>query len=277
MREKVGAILFVIILAFLGVFSVDVFHKLFVEPNEKFSETAAAAFLGAFLAFVFVRVGDFFKSYSDRTTKNHSALIKLEHALNGLLTTLDDNIFLIKNFDSIYRTHTQHTNQGNVFVWANRLHPVAKLDELIFDLLNIDLINELFALNVHLRKLNDSMDTINAAYAESKDALIGGKIDQANYMANVARIHKDMLDIKNFLASSIEETTQSLGAVRVLARNRPLMGYLLRRLAGHKYSNTFNSKRSAEVATLRAEVESTKRESRDRINKVLSGGNKPDS
>lgn len=272
MREKVGAILFVIILAFLGVFSVDVFHKLFVEPNEKFSETAAAAFLGAFLAFVFVRVGDFFKSYSDRTTKNHSALIKLEHAFNGLLTTLDDNIFVIKEFDTIYETHTQHTNQGHVFVWANRLHPVAKLDELILELLNIDLINELFTLNVHLRKLNDSMDTINAAYAESKDALIGGKIDPENYLANVARIHRDLLDIKRFLSSSIEETTQALAAVRVLARNRPLMGYLLRRLAGHKYGKTFNSKRSAEVATLRTELENTKRESRDRINKVLSGG-----
>jgi hypothetical protein len=121
------------------------------------------------------------------------------------------------------------------------------------------------------------MDTINAAYAESKDALIGGKIDTENYLANVATIRMDMLDIKHFLESAIEETSQTLAAVRVLARNRPLMGYLLRRLTGHKYGKTFSSKRSAEVATLRAEVESTKRESRDRINKVLSGGNKKDS
>jgi hypothetical protein len=271
MREKAAAILFVVILAFLGVFSVDVFHKLFIEVNEKFTESASAAFLGAFLAFVFVRVSDLFKSYSDRTTKNHSALIKLEHALNGLLNTLNDNIFVIETLKNIYETHTQKANQDHVFVWANRLHPVANLDELILELLNIDLINELFTLNIHLRKLNESMDTINDAYAESKDALIGGKIDPANYLANVTRIHKDLLDIKRFLSSAIEETTQALAAVRVLARNRPLMGYLLRRLAGHKYGKSFSSKRTAEVATLRAELENTKSESQERINKVLGG------
>ena len=74
MREKVATILFVVILAFLGVFSVDVFQKLFIEADEKFTGPASAAFLGAFLAFVFVRVGDFFKSFSDRTTNNHSTL-----------------------------------------------------------------------------------------------------------------------------------------------------------------------------------------------------------
>lgn len=271
MRERVAAILFVVILAFVGVFAVDVFHKLFVKADDRFTESASAAFFGAFLAFVFVRVGDFFKSYSDRTTKNHTALIKLEHALNGLLNTLDDNIFVIETFEGIYKNYTQKATQDHVFVWANRLHPVAKLDELILELLNIDLINELFTLNIHLRKLNESMDTINSAYAEAKDALISGKIDSENYLANVTRIHRDLLDIKRFISSSVEETTQALAAIRVLARRRPLMGYLLRRLAGHKYGKTFSSKRAAELATLRAEIENIKRESQDRVNNVLGG------
>lgn len=271
MREKVAAILFVVILAFLGVFSVDVFHKLFIEADNNFTDSASAAFLGAFLAFVFVRVSDFFKSYSDRTTKNHSALIKLEHALNGLLNTLDDNIFVIEAFETIYNTYTQKANRDHVFLWANRLHPVGRLDELILELLNIDLINELFSLNIHLRKLNESMDTINGAYAESKVLLIDGKIDSENYLANVTRIYKDLLDIKRFISNYNEETIQALAAVRVLARKRPMMGYLLRRLAGHKYGKTFSSKRSVEIAMLHSELENTKREGRDRIDKVLGG------
>lgn len=272
MRERVAAILFVVILAFLGVFAVDVFYKLFIESDKRFTESASAAFFGAFLAFLFVRVGDFFKSYSDRTAKNHSTLIKLEHALNGLLNTLDDDAFVIETFETIYKNYTQQTNQDHVFVWANRLHPVANLDALILELLNIDLINELFTLNIHLRKLNESMDTLNGAYAESKEAMIGGNISQENYLKNVDRIHKDLCDIKCFVLSSIEEATQALAAVRVLARRRPLMGYLLRRLAGHKYGKTFSSKKAAEIAVLRAEIENTKRESQDRINKVLDSG-----
>lgn len=270
MREKVAAILFILILAFLAVFSAEIFHKLFVEADDKFTDSASAAFLGAFLAFIFVRLGDFFKSYSDRTTKNHIALIKLEHALNGLLTTLDDNIYVIETFEKIYKAYTQSEKRTHVFVWANRLHPVARLDELILELLNIDLINELFTLNVHLRKLNESMDTINDAYAESKDAMIGGRIDPDNYLTNVKRIHKDLLDIKRFLSNSIEETIQALAAVRVLAKKRPLMGYLLRRIAGHKYGKAFSAKRSEEILKLRNELETVKSESQQRINEVLA-------
>ncbi|HFD31682.1 MAG TPA: hypothetical protein ENJ28_03055 [Gammaproteobacteria bacterium] len=273
MREKVAAILFIVILAFLAVFSAEIFHKIFIEADDKFTASASAAFLGAFLAFIFVRLGDFFKSYSDRTTKSHSALIKLEHTLNGLLTTLDDNIYVIETFEKIYKDYTENEKGTYVFVWANRLHPVAKLDELILELLNIDLINELFMLNVHLRKLNESMDTINDAYAESKDALIGGRIDPENYMANAKRIHTDLLDIKRFLMDSIEETTKSLAAVRVLARKRPLLGYLLRRIAGHKYGPTFNAKRSEEIVKLRHEMETVKSEGQERINEVLARKN----
>ena len=270
MREKVAAILFILILAFLAVFSAEIFHKLFVEADDKFTGTASAAFLGAFLAFIFVRLGDFFKSYSDRTTKSHSALIKLEHTLNGLLTTLDDNIYVIETFEKIFKDYTENNKPTHVFVWANRLHRVAKLDELILELLNIDLINELFSLNVHLIKLNESMDTINGAYAESKDAMISGRIDRDNYLTNVGKIHTGLLDIKRFLSDSIEETTQALAAVRVLAKKRPLMGYVLRRIAGHKYGKTFSAKRSEEILKIRNELETVKSESQERINKVLA-------
>lgn len=270
MREKVAAIMFIVILAFLAVFGAEIFHKLFIEADDKFTDSASAAFLGAFLAFIFVRLGDFFKSYSDRTTKNHSALIKLEHALNGLLTTLDDNIYVIEIFEKIYKAYTESEERSHVFIWANRLHPVAKLDELILELLNIDLINELFTLNIHLRKLNESMDTINGAYAESKDAMIGRRIEPENYLTNVKRIHKDLLDTKRFLSNSIEETTQALAAVRILAKKSPLMGYLLRRIAGHKYGKTFSVKRSEEVLKLRNELETVKSESQQRIDEVLA-------
>jgi hypothetical protein len=271
MREKLAVVLFVIILAFLGVFAVEVFHKLFVVSDEKFTESASGAFLGAFLAFVFVRFGDFFKSYSDRTLKNHAALVKLEYALNGLLDSLDDNVFVIETFETIYSAHMRQ-EQKNVFIWANRLHSVQSLNDLIPDLLNIDLINELFTHNIHLRKLNDSMETLNVAYVEAKDALIGGKIDPPNYLANVIRIRTDILNIKSFALQSIEETIQALAAVRVLAKRRPLVGHLLRIVAGRKYDKGFSEKRIAELGLLRTEINSSKREGQKRIDKVMGDG-----
>lgn len=273
MREKIAALLFIIILAFVAVFSADVFNKLFIQVDSKFSETASAAFLGAFLAFLFVRIGDFFKAYSDRVSKNHSALIKLEHNLNSLLGTLDDNIYVIETFESLYAKNINKTNQTHVFVWANKLHPVRLIDELILDLLNIDLVNELFSLNTHLRKFNDSAETINGAYIEAKDALISGKIDADNYINNLHRIHNDLVDIKNFISSYIKETTESLSAIRVLAKKRPLMGYVLRRVTGHKYSSNFESKRLKELSKLEGEMKEIKQSSGKKIESVLNERN----
>lgn len=271
MKEKIAAVLFVVILAFVGVISAVVFFKLFILPDAKFTDSASAAFLGAFLAFIFVRLGDFFKSYSDRTTKNHSSLIKLEHALNALLTSLDDNIFIIERFETVYKKYTEVPSSNQVFLWANKLHPVERYDETILNLLNIDLINELFSLNIGLKKLNDSMDTLNTAYSESKDALISKRIDSENYLENMARIHEDMINLKLFLEHSIEDTIQALAAVRVLAKNRPLIGYLLRTLAGRKYDKTFDHKKLTEVAMLRTEIDRTKSESQKRIDEILGG------
>ena len=119
MREKVASILFIVILAFIAVFSLDVFNKLFIEVEANFSNSASAAFFGAFLAFIFVRIGDFFKSYSDRVTKNHSGLIKLQHTLNNALNTLDDNVYIIETFESLYDKNIVKPQQKKIFVWAN--------------------------------------------------------------------------------------------------------------------------------------------------------------
>ena len=131
MREKIAAVLFIVILAFIGVFSADVFNKLFIEVDDKFVGTASAAFLGAFLAFLFVRIGDFFKAYSDRVNRNQSGLIKLQHVLNNLLVTLDDNVYIVDTFESLYKNNVDEPNQKHIFVWANRLRPSLLIDDLI--------------------------------------------------------------------------------------------------------------------------------------------------
>jgi len=274
MRERIAIILFVIILAFIAVFSTDIFNRLFIEVDSSFTNTASAAFFGAFLAFIFVRLGDFFKAYSDRVSKNHNGLIKLQHTLNNLLNTLDDNVYIIETFESLYDENIVKPNKKQVFVWANRLRPSSLIGDLIIDLLNIDLINELFNLNAHLRKLNESMDTINGAYTETKDALISGKIDPNNYLENLKMIHKDLGKLKSFINSNVSETTESLAAIRVLGRRSPLLGYLLRKLPGHKYSKDFEIKRSKELLDLHNEIKNTKEQGQDRIDNVLRGNKK---
>lgn len=258
---------------FIAVFSTDMFNKLFIKADDKFTESASAAFLGAFLAFLFIRIGDYFKSYSDRVTKNHSALVKLQHNLNYLLNTLNDNIYFINKFEDIYEKNVNNANQTNIFVWTNKLRSVTLIDELILDLLNIDLVNELFILNIHLRKFNDSAETLNDTYLESKDAMISKKIDVENYMSNIQVLYGDLADIKKIINSYINEATEALSAIRVLAKKKPIMGYVVQKIAGHKYSHNFKKKRSEELSKLQKELRESKDTSSQKIQSVLNNEN----
>jgi len=269
MKEKVSTILFTIILVFVAVFCWQVFYKIFIQPSTQFSESAVAAFFGAFLAFLFIRIGEFFKTYSERINKGHNALIRLEHLLNSLLGQLDDNVYVTEIFESFYESYVKNQQNARVFIWANRLTPVKVLSDMLIDLLNIDLVNELFLLNEGLRKLNDSMETINGAYKESKDALISKVIVPENYIENLTRIHKSILEIREFIKASISETTQALAAIRVLAKNRTLIGYLLKRLPSYKYGPTFKVKCENELKKILQEMDEIKKASRSKIDAIL--------
>lgn len=261
--------MFLIVLAFITVFCWQIFNNLFIKASPQFSTAAVAAFFGAFLAFLFVRIGDFFKSYSDRINKGYKALIEIELLLNALLSELDDNVYVIKTFEELYNNNIEKQEQSRVFVWANQLTPVETFNELLSDLLNIDLINELFTFNIHLHKLNEDIETINAAYKESKDALISKTISPENYIENLSRIRKDILHIKRFFTSSIDETAQALSAVRVLAKNRPLIVYILRSLPSYNYGRQFEGKRADELKTLHHEMDEVKKASQERIDATL--------
>lgn len=108
MREKVSAILFLVILVFVAVFCWQVFNKLFIQTSTQFSNTAVAAFFGAFLAFLFIRIGEFFKSFSERINKGHNALTKAEYLLNSLLGELDDNVYVIETFEELYDNNVKN-------------------------------------------------------------------------------------------------------------------------------------------------------------------------
>jgi len=273
MRATAAAILFAILLAFIAALCFYAFQKLFISFDAVITGIAAAAFLGAFFAFLFVRIGDFLRAYYDRSEKGYSTLVKLEFRLNSLLGRLDDNVYLIETFEKIYSQYEKQQGTHNIFLWANRLQPVGQLDDLIPGLTNIDFLNDLFRFDVHLRKLNESMETVNGAYVESKDALLRKDIDPNNYMTNVNFIRGTLLDIRKFLDGSISECMDTLAAVRVLTKNRPLISALMRKLPGYKYGPKFVSERDSEKSKLKEEMKSIKKTGQERINKILQKTN----
>lgn len=252
------------IIAFLFASGFIVFSKLFLAIESEYIKSAAGAFMGAFLAFIFVRISDGFTAYYNRKEKNHSALVKYQHYLNSLLTELDDNIFLIDTFEKIF-----NSNNKNIPVWGNRLKEVPIDKSLIYDLLNIDLINEIFSLNTHLNKINGSCNTINHSYGEILKAFLDKIIPLEDYLRNVDKMKKDVFDIRKFIYKEQEETKHILSVVRVLCRDYTFFSQIIRLFSKTKYTKRLTKAIKNESLVLEDEINEVQTESQERINNVL--------
>jgi len=270
-RQTLILLLVVVIVAFLFVFLVQIFGRLFFVPDDNLQDSAVGAFFGAFLAFVFVRIGDFFKAYSDRVEKGYSALVKIQHAVNGLLPVLDDNIHTVETFEKLFNDHIVDKTPPSPFVWANRIRTYERLKEFQLDLLNLDVVNDLVSFDTSLRKLNDDAETINSGYVEFKDAFISRVIDEENYLENLARHRTSLHLIRAFTVRAIEDAIRLQATTRLLVKKRrTILGYLIQASSSKHYPKSFEAELDLEVERLKTEIESVQKASKAEIDKTMS-------
>jgi hypothetical protein len=90
-------------------------------------------------------------------------------------------------------------------VFANKLESIPSSRDVLIDISNIGLVNELFLLESGIRKLNDSMQTWEAAYQDAKRGFMDGKLNLATYVANTRRANETVQVLEKFLQSTQEE------------------------------------------------------------------------
>jgi len=269
MKHKYASVLLLVALAAFvagGMFTLAM--NLFGAVDDRYSNAATGAFMGAFFAFLFVRLGEFWSAYSNRIAKGHSALVQLELLLNSNLGVIDDNIYVIDDFVELYNKY-ESPSAPAAFVWANRLVEIPMVGDLVSQPTNIDLINELFSLNTGYRKLNDSMITTNMGYAETKAAFISKNMDADNYQLNLARLRDRLIEIKLFLKHEFDRTIRVYSAARVLAKRRTVLGYVMHLLPGRNYSKNFEALRTQEEQKLLGEITESRRKSQKEIDDAL--------
>lgn len=121
------------------------------------------AFSGAFFAYLFVRFGDALKKVYDRKEKNHSALVRLQHLFNDCLNTTSDNVFVADGCVSVF-TDARMSSEG-VPIYMNSFNQYQINTDLVVQLTNIEFLNDVFSLNVKLRKMNSSLETLDRSYS----------------------------------------------------------------------------------------------------------------
>ena len=260
-------VLLAVIFGFIAT-AAFVFFKALFGSDTGIRKDLTAAFMGAFFAFLFVRLGEGLHLIYKRKAINRNALVRLQHQYNDCLNVINDNIFIIDTFFSVFAGYNSGQQDQRVFV--NRLQMIPIERDLVVDLNNLDFINDIFTLNVDLRKLNDSMDTVNHMIEETREAFIGGRIDHANYVNNIDRQRPQMQELKKFLHAAMDDLVKALASSNLLLEDEPILSTIIRLSSPIHYNSSQRKRLPDEIAKIRKEIEAIGQESDQRIRAIRS-------
>jgi len=256
-----------VVFAFVfGVF-VPIFWKIGDNLPIEASTTFVGAFLGAFLSYLFVRIGIALDNIYSRHAKHRTALIKSEHKLNSALNVIADNIFVVDKYIEIFDGYNSNSEPR---VFGNVFHPIPYDESIVIELANVDFINQLFGLHVDFRKLNDSMDTINRMVGKTTDAFVQHHIDHNTYVANIDHNRPQHTEIRQFLEAAAEDTIKTISTARVLCKSETPLSKIIRWTLPANITNKQRKEIKAEISILKSEIDINAQEHKKRIDEIKS-------
>lgn len=227
-----------------------------------------SAFLGAFFAFLFTRVGTLADRLFARRQKHRTALVKLETQGNKYLNILGDNLFVINDFSSIAKKHVPNHQP---FLYFNELHPFPIDRTITRDLGNLDIKNDLFSFEATIAKTNSSVRTVNKFLTTIQEAFINKNIDPATYFTNVHVIAEKLAELAVFMHDLEKENKVLIAKARILLYKSNKSPYilLLSRVMNKSFTEKQKQQIPKEVRELEKEIAKTSSDDRKRIDKLL--------
>lgn len=191
-----------------------------MEIEKELLLQAFAAFAGAFFAYFFTRVADFFSRVYSRQVKHFNSLVRLETQLNEIIGIIDDNLYILPPYRTVLES-------GNVYY--NNLH-VIQVDKSHFDdLHDIDLLNALFEYQYEIRRNNDDIDTFTRGMLMLTEALLNKGITHDEYKANALLMAEKTKTIEVFHRRLLENTIHLQARVRLQLKLDTPLGTKLQR------------------------------------------------
>jgi len=231
--------------------------------------TLISAFAGAFFAFLFVKIGDFFTRIRNRKMKNHDTLVRLENTAQENLSIAFDNIFVAKD---IIQTIEETLKTKNIVINFNSFNDIIFDNELLLNLLNIGLINEIFNLNIRARKINRSLASIIRFYNQINEGIFAKTIDIDSYRINLEIIKDKLGDMIKFVESWMQEDKKVAATIRVLMRKKRFNFDNLKKITFYPETlvklKDVEGEVNKELEKLEKEIEEISKKSQERIDAI---------
>lgn len=253
-------ILLSIIFSFFFVFCVFFFIKIFINGSSEYIYQGYAAFLGAFLAFLFVRLAEFFERIRNRQKMAYNEIVTLDSVLNVNYGILHDNLFLIDNFIKALTEAKAHIGSIHQFYISN---------DYLTNLINMYHINRLFSLFTDLRRMNNDIDTSNAWNVELRTAYTQKNITIEEYKLNAQELVKKLSELKKHLVvlgTEIEEVAVENRII--MQKEKPMFLGFTNLIFGSDKIKFSAEEKNIEKEKFKNEVDALQKKSQEKINKA---------
>lgn len=232
-----------------------------IGDNSQILVQGFSGFAGAFFAFLFLRLGEFFSKLYQRQVQHYNSLVILETQLNEIGGIINDNLYVLPNF-------IREITSGNVYFNNLRLIPIDKSHYV--NLYDITLLNELFTYYYQIRKINDDMETATLGYQDIKNALIAKNITLTDYIINTKSIALNLELIEIFLTELQITSVKLLARIRVQLKYDKPFGTKLQALFIYSHGEKLKKEEiENETEKLSLEIEETKTQSQKEIAELL--------
>jgi len=220
-----------------------------------------SAFAGAFFAFLFLRLAEFFGKIYQRQVKHYNSLVTLETQLNELGGIIHDNIYLLPYFRKAILS-------GHIYFSKLRQLPIDRSH--YGKLYDINFINDLFSFNYQLRKLNDDIDSLASGYTDTKNAYIHHHIQKPDYLINAQLTADHLITLEVFLSEMEKQTVNLMAKVRLMSKKDIPLGTKIMSLLIHTSDTKLKKiEIENEANKLLQEIEETKTKSQKEIEEIL--------
>jgi len=240
----IQTIFLVIIFAFIFVFSVFIFQKIFFEQDVGYISVGLSAFMGAFFAFLFLRIAQWLDSLYAQRKEHFETLIKLEQLCNEYLGIIIENKAQIEDWVKTLKLKNR---------WGNRLQKFPRDREICLKLKDFNLLNDTFRLDMEARRLNESIEIVFNRYKELdvdfRNKLMLPKTFSNNILVLLPRI-EELLSFHNILDN---QTKKVLAQTRILQGiDRPLFRFFKKRRLPEIFIEKEKKKIEEELTTSQA-------------------------
>ncbi|HKZ22417.1 MAG TPA: hypothetical protein VJ165_04340 [candidate division Zixibacteria bacterium] len=256
-------IIFAVIFSVVFGITYSFFKKIIAEQPKGFAIISLSAFMGAFFAFFFARIGDYFTKIQGRRLRGYNELIYLDILFNRCIQISSDNQGLLELF-------IQTLEKRGLF--AGELNHFPLREEAPANLTNVPFSNKIFSVMLSLDRANNDISRINQWNTELRSARLKGDMSSEAYEGYIIYLVRDLKELnKSFIALRDNEILRLTAENRVLRRKEEtilnkILGILFR---AHK-TKVSKDEIDKEIEELLKEIQKVREKSKKEIENTLS-------